>query len=116
MRSYGQSGAPSTSVAERLQDFARTRDPSLRAQLIEEHLGLVERLARRYAGRGIPLDDLVQCGSIGLINNRLHSFPRSSQHYLSPQLLRDLQFTEPKSGVNRHFNYPLAISVLYFFS
>ena len=40
----------------------RTRD-----RLVEMHLPLVEYLARRFAGRGEPLDDLVQVGTIGLI-------------------------------------------------
>ncbi len=38
-----------------------------RAHVIEEHLALVEVIARRYANRGEPFDDLVQAGSIGLI-------------------------------------------------
>lgn len=43
-------------------------DPAAdRDQLIVEHLPLVHRLARRYAHRGEPLDDLVQAGTIGLI-------------------------------------------------
>jgi RNA polymerase sigma-B factor len=39
----------------------------LRDHLVEMHLPLVEYLARRFAGRGEPLDDLVQVGTIGLI-------------------------------------------------
>jgi RNA polymerase sigma-B factor len=54
-------------VEEKLRAFASTRDPSLRDELIEEHLELVERLARRFTNRGEQLDDLVQVGSIGLI-------------------------------------------------
>jgi RNA polymerase sigma-B factor len=45
-------------------------DPSrqrVRDRLVEMHLPLVEYLARRFAGRGEPLDDLVQVGTIGLI-------------------------------------------------
>jgi RNA polymerase sigma-B factor len=38
-----------------------------RERLIERHLPLVRALARRYATRGEPLDDLVQVGAIGLI-------------------------------------------------
>jgi RNA polymerase sigma-B factor len=38
-----------------------------RARVIEEHLSLVEAIARRHARRGEPLDDLVQAGCIGLI-------------------------------------------------
>ncbi len=39
-----------------------------RDRLVSAHLGLVEHLARRYAGRGESHDDLVQVGTIGLIN------------------------------------------------
>lgn len=38
-----------------------------RDQLIESHLPLVRAVARRYAGHGADLEDLVQVGSIGLI-------------------------------------------------
>jgi RNA polymerase sigma-B factor len=39
-----------------------------RDHLIETHLPLVRALARRFAWRGEPLDDLIQVGSIGLIH------------------------------------------------
>ena len=45
----------------------RTLDAAERERLIVEHLPLVRALARRYANRGEPLDDLVQVGTIGLI-------------------------------------------------
>lgn len=35
--------------------------------MVERHLGLAHHLARRYAERGEPLDDLVQVASIGLL-------------------------------------------------
>ena len=38
-----------------------------RDDLVALHLPLVEHMARRFAGRGEPLDDLVQVGTIGLI-------------------------------------------------
>jgi RNA polymerase sigma-B factor len=49
------------------EDFAESRDPRLRDELIEAHLGLAEYLARRFANRGEPLDDLVQVASLGLV-------------------------------------------------
>jgi RNA polymerase sigma-B factor len=39
-----------------------------RQRLIESYLPLVHRIARRFAGRGERVEDLVQVGSIGLIN------------------------------------------------
>jgi RNA polymerase sigma-B factor len=38
-----------------------------RATLVEQHLPLVRYFARRYAGRGEPMDDLLQAGSLGLV-------------------------------------------------
>lgn len=40
---------------------------ALRAALIERHLPLVTFMARKFADRGEPLDDLIQVGTIGLI-------------------------------------------------
>jgi RNA polymerase sigma-B factor len=45
-------------------DPARAR---LRDDAIEAWLPMTRRLARRYAGRGEPLDDLVQAATVGLI-------------------------------------------------
>jgi RNA polymerase sigma-B factor len=49
---------------ERLRESG---DPDTRGELIERHLGLVEFLAKRFAGRGQPVEDLVQVGRLGLI-------------------------------------------------
>jgi RNA polymerase sigma-B factor len=54
-------------LREKFAQFAQTREESLRAELIEAHLGLAEYLARRFANRGEPLDDLVQVASMGLV-------------------------------------------------
>jgi RNA polymerase sigma-B factor len=50
------------SLSEDSPRYAPVRD-----RLIELHLPLVEYLARRFAGRGELLDDLVQVGTLGLI-------------------------------------------------
>ena len=39
----------------------------IRAALIERHVPLVTFMARKFADRGEPLDDLIQVGTIGLI-------------------------------------------------
>jgi RNA polymerase sigma factor (sigma-70 family) len=41
--------------------------PDPRERVIEENLELVRSVARRYADRGEPFDELVQAGSVGLI-------------------------------------------------
>jgi len=42
-------------------------DSRTRTRVIERHLPLVRSIARRFAGRGEPLDDLVQVGNVALI-------------------------------------------------
>ncbi len=54
--------ARSDELFERLPD-----DPSARDELVRLHLPLVEYLAHRFAGRGEPVDDLIQVASIGLL-------------------------------------------------
>ncbi|WP_347350308.1 sigma-70 family RNA polymerase sigma factor [Intrasporangium sp.] len=52
-------------------ELAETRDPAERsrieAELVELHLDLCDRRAARYAGRGVPYDDLVQVARVGLV-------------------------------------------------
>jgi RNA polymerase sigma-B factor len=43
------------------------RRASVREALVVLHQPLVRSLAQRYAGRGEPLDDLIQAGNIGLL-------------------------------------------------
>ena len=54
-------------LREKFAAFGDSRDPKLRAELIEAHIGLAEYLARRFNNRGEPLDDLVQVASMGLV-------------------------------------------------
>ncbi|HEX3899213.1 MAG TPA: RNA polymerase sigma factor SigF [Mycobacteriales bacterium] len=76
--------APSEPVSDTRPDRARARelfyalntmsedDPqrrSMRDELVEMHLPLVEYLARRFRNRGEPYDDLVQVATIGLIKS-----------------------------------------------
>ncbi|HIE50444.1 MAG TPA: SigB/SigF/SigG family RNA polymerase sigma factor [Armatimonadetes bacterium] len=52
----------------RLQRGGSPRYEELRTRLIEMHLSLVQSIARRFANRGEPLEDLVQQGIVALIN------------------------------------------------
>jgi RNA polymerase sigma-B factor len=54
-------------LREQFIAFAREREAPLRDELVAAHLGLAEYLARRFANRGEPLEDLVQVASLGLI-------------------------------------------------
>jgi RNA polymerase sigma-B factor len=50
-----------------LIEYHRTGDERAREQALVELMPLVRALAARYSGRGEPLEDLVQVGSVGLI-------------------------------------------------
>src|SRR5690349_12612554 len=49
--------------------YHRTRDRELRNTLIERHMALAEGLARPYARRGEPFDDLRQVAMLGLLKS-----------------------------------------------
>ncbi|HXQ18610.1 MAG TPA: SigB/SigF/SigG family RNA polymerase sigma factor [Acidimicrobiales bacterium] len=51
----------------RFRDLTTQQDARLRDELITSHLGLAHQLARRFAGRGEPHDDLVQVASLALV-------------------------------------------------
>ena len=67
MSSRGRSLRPTDREAE-LELFGRLPDAAAREELVEMFLPLAEYLARRFDGRGEPLDDLVQVASMGLLN------------------------------------------------
>jgi len=53
--------------SERLAARARKGDRIARTRLVEEHMGLVRSVAFRYGNLGLPVEDLVQEGAIGLL-------------------------------------------------
>ncbi len=55
------------SLRRTFERYARTGDAALRDQLVAAHMGLAAYLARRFANRGQPLEDLVQVASLGLL-------------------------------------------------
>ncbi len=50
-----------------LQEYFETRDETLKAKIVEQHLNLVRYLASKFNNRGENLEDLVQVGCLGLI-------------------------------------------------
>ncbi len=54
-------------LRDKFEEFAATRDPAVRDELVEAHLGLARHLARRFLNRGETYDDLVQVGSMALV-------------------------------------------------
>lgn len=64
-RQLGDLGA--LSEQELLRRIKQHGDQAAREELITRYLPLVKSLARRFASRGQPVEDLVQVGAIGLI-------------------------------------------------
>src|SRR4029078_286381 len=48
-------------------EYRRTGDRKLRNELIEAHRSLASHLARRFANRGEPFDDLLQVAYLGML-------------------------------------------------
>jgi RNA polymerase sigma-32 factor len=63
-------GQPRLSIAEErdLAERARAGDEDAAGRLVNSHLGFVVHIAQRYRRFGLPLNDLVQEGTIGLIH------------------------------------------------
>lgn len=51
----------------RLEDYARTRDPALMAGLVEAYLPMSAAIARKFAGRGVEIEDLEQVAAMALM-------------------------------------------------
>jgi RNA polymerase primary sigma factor len=64
-------------LSHRLDDLARAArtDPQARAELIEAMTPVLRRWSRRYAGRGVDDDDLVQDGVVGVLRAVLRHDP-----------------------------------------
>lgn len=56
-------------VKDAFEEHFRTGDIELRNSLVKAHIGLAEFLARRFAHRGEPLDDLIQVASLALVKS-----------------------------------------------
>jgi RNA polymerase sigma-B factor len=59
--------AESAEVLEAFREYRRTGEQRLRNELIELHLDLARREAMRFAGRGEPVDDLLQVARLGML-------------------------------------------------
>lgn len=80
------------SAKERPEDDPERKQ--LRDQLVMMHVNLVRYLANKFANRGEPLEDLVQVGTIGLINavNRFDpSMGNKFSTYAAPTIVGEIK-------------------------
>jgi RNA polymerase sigma-B factor len=60
-------GRQNGNLREQFAEYARSRDVTLRDELVTANLGLARVLARRFSNRGEPYDDLFQVASLAVI-------------------------------------------------
>ena len=73
---------------------AHTGDREARNQLVEENMGLVFHIVKRFSGRGCEEEDLIQIGCIGLIKavDRFDtSFPVKFSTYAVPMIAGEIK-------------------------
>jgi RNA polymerase sigma-B factor len=64
----GAQSAERQETRELLRAYRENHDPATRDRLVELNSDLVHFIARRFANRGEPLEDIEQVGFLGLIN------------------------------------------------
>ena len=91
-----------------LATYAVTHDVAVRDRLLKEYDWLAVRYARRFEGRGEPLDELIQVARIGLFKaverfspDRGTSFPGFAIPTVLGELKRHFRDTTWSVGVNR---------------
>ncbi|WP_157180896.1 SigB/SigF/SigG family RNA polymerase sigma factor [Actinopolymorpha alba] len=75
-------------------EVASEHDSDGSARLVLDHLGLARKLAARYAGRGEPMDELVQVAMLGLVQAANRFDPERGSHFASfavPTILGEIR-------------------------
>ena len=57
-----------TDLRDKFEEYHRTRDGTVREELVGAYIGLAKAMARRFSHRGEALDDLVQIAYVGLLS------------------------------------------------
>ena len=76
------------------RQYARRHDPALQARLVDAHIRLATHLARRFANRGEPIEDLEQVALLALVkalNGFLPDLQVRFSTYATPTILGELK-------------------------
>lgn len=55
------------SIKDRFEEYSQTKDVTLRNEIVEHYLYVVDILVKKYANRGVEYEDLYQVGCMALI-------------------------------------------------
>lgn len=81
-------------IRRRFEDYRGTGDRRIRDALIEEHRWVAVHCARRFAGRGEPMADLVQVAQLGVVKAVERYDPAYGVHFATfavPTVLGELR-------------------------
>ena len=88
-----------------LARYARSRDTALRDQLLEQYLPLSRAVARKFAGRGVELEDLEQVAAMALFKALERFEPDRGYRFVTyavPTITGDLRnYLRDKGGLMR---------------
>ncbi|MBR3875093.1 MAG: sigma-70 family RNA polymerase sigma factor [Clostridia bacterium] len=88
-----------------LESYARSRDTALRDQLLEQYLPLSRAVARKFAGRGVEMEDLEQVAAMALLKALERFEPDRGYRFVTyavPTITGDLRnYLRDKGGLMR---------------
>ncbi len=81
-------------LAALFDEYAKTKDVSVRNRLLENYLYIAEIIAKKFSGRGVDFDDLYQVASLSLVN-AIERFDASRgikfQSFATPTLIGEIK-------------------------
>ena len=75
-------------------EYRKTKDPSLRNKIVEDHMYMVDILISKYRNKGVEYDDLYQVASLALISAVDRFDPEKGYEFSSfatPTILGDIK-------------------------
>ena len=99
-----------------LIDLAHKGDKEARDRLVQENMGLIWSIVRRFGNRGYEMEDLFQIGSIGLIKaiDKFDSqFDVKFSTYAVPLIMGEIKRFLRDSSMMKVLRYPEALKKIH---